>query len=395
MKKDRVYTLFLMIAITAYVLVELAKPDPVDFTSDFTRTKTIPYATKILHEELGTLFPEQQISGNEETLYYLPEEDSAKLNWIFLNSTLEWDEYEAEQILQRVENGSTVFLGGLIRGYLADTLNIEYTYNYSYGDSLLSGESISAELKSDELNINRSWDHKADITYNYLSSYDTLRTSVLGYWENSQANFIRIQWGEGFIYHHSSPHLFTNYYLRKPELAEYAFIALSHMPVRDTVWDQYYKDGRAAGSSPLYVIFSIEALKYAWITAFITLILFMVFKAKRLQRIIPVMRKPENSTLAFTRTISELYFEQGNHSELFKKKFNFFVDYINSHLRLQYEPENDIFREQLAMRSGVDHSSVNELIDGLELMRSSTKLTDRHLKKITDQIDQFYKLSQR
>lgn len=395
MKTERVYIAFLVFSILVYVAIELTKPTPIDWSNDFTRNKSIPYATEILFDEIDTLFPNEKITLNQESLYLFESSFITQKNWIFINSELMFDEQEMENLLNEVYNGDNVFITGVITGFLADTLNLEYDFYYGFFDSTFTQQSLSLNIESEILDLNESWDFDADGTYNHIVSYDTSRTIELGKWENGHVNFIKTDHGSGSIYINSTPYLFTNYFLRDPESATYAFSALSHLPIQPTVWDTYYKDGKPTSGTPLYVILNTQYLNYAWYLALISLGLFMIFKAKRRQRIIPILTPLENSTLEFTRTIGNLYQEQGSHKEILEKKVQFFLEYINSHLRLDTSELDEKLRVDVAFRSGVDRQVVFKLFDTIELTQHAMKISDRELKLLTDQIDQFYKNSQR
>ena len=218
---------------------------------------------------------------------------------------------------------------------------------------------------------------------------------MLGNWNQNQVNFIKISWGKGNFYLNSTPHLFTNYYLRKPEQAKYAFTALSYLPIQNTVWDGYYKSGRNVAGTPLSIVLSTDGLKQAWYLALITLLLFMIFKARREQRIIPIIQPPKNSSIQFAETIGELYLEQGSHSEILEKKLKFFYEYIINHLRLNPSTIDMKFKTALSQRSGIEKQEILKLFDLIELSGSSQKVSQTQLTLITKKIDEFYKKSQR
>ena len=54
--------------------------------------------------------------------------------------------------------------------------------------------------------------------------------------------------------------------------------------------------------------------------ALLSIILFIFFNAKRRQRIIPIIEPLVNSTVDFTKTIGNLYFQQNNNADLINKK---------------------------------------------------------------------------
>lgn len=397
MRKDRIYIVLMVTSIIVFILVELLKPKPVDWSNDYTQYKYIPYATKILHEELGTLFPASEIVENSRTLYEFQDQiDEYPRNWIFINSQIPMDKFDTDILLDQVYMGDDVFLAGYIDGKLADTLNLEFEYFYSMFDSTTLKKDLHVTFNDPDYVKDEGWKLRTSETFFYITSYDSSITTELGGWtEYDMLNFISVEWGDGRIFIHSNPHLFTNYYLRDPDLAPYAFAALSHLPVRTTVWDEYYKDGRVGIKSPLSVIFSTDSLRYAWQLSFFTLLLFMIFKSKRVQRIIPIVKAPENSSLNFAKTIGQLYLEQGTHKDISDKKVQFFYDYIKNNLRLDQEEDPEQFKTDIAARSGIELTQINKLFDLIELTGESEKISDSELKLVTDNIDQFYKNSQR
>lgn len=395
MKRERIYITFLILSILLYISVEIMKPKPVNWSPDFTKNKSIPYATEILYGELETLFPDSELNENLNTLYSFEEGKAGQKNWIFVNNQFFFDKLESEILLDQISLGDQIFIAGPIEGFLADTLNIEYNSYYALFDSTILKDSMALSMKSVALNLDKKWNYNSDATFDYFVSYDSSITKELGSWEKEQTNFIVMEIGNGKLFLNSTPRLFTNYFLRNPKQATYAYSALSHLPIQKTIWDEYYKAGKTVAGTPMSVILNTESLKQAWYIALFALLLFMIFRAKRKQRIIPILKSPENSTLTFTETIGSLYLEQGSHKEILEKKIHFFYDYIKTHLRLDTSEIDEKFKIDLAYRSGIAQNEVLKLFDLLELTKNSKKISDSELKTVTDSIDQFYKTTQR
>ncbi len=395
MRKDRLYIALLLFSVAVYAASEILKPKPVDWSPDFTQSGYIPFSSHILYDELGSVFPENRITENRTNLFDRSGFPPETTNWIFLNDELSFDEYETEILLNRAENGDHLFLSGLVTGVMGDSLDLNYEFFYSFFDSTATKDTLRLNLNRTAFQPGEGWGINARGSFYHITSYDSSRTEVLGTIEGQLVNFIVTDRGKGKIYVNSTPYLFTNYYLRNPESATYTFAALSHLPERSTVWDEYYKAGRSGMDTPMYVILNTEALKYAWYTAILGVFLFMIFKAKRKQRVIPVISPPENSSLTFARTIARLYQEQGNHKEILQKKIRFFYEYIKHNLRLDITEIDEGFKRDLANRSGVNVKEVFRLFDLLDLVEKSPAVSDKELKMVTDQIDQFYKNTQR
>ena len=63
-------------------------------------------------------------------------------------------------------------------------------------------------------------------------------------------------------------------------------------------------------------ILQSQALKWAFYMTLISLILFVIFRGKRTQRIIPVIDPLKNATLDFTKTIGDLYYQPVSYTHL-------------------------------------------------------------------------------
>src|SRR5690606_21049384 len=118
------------------------------------------------------------------------------------------------------------------------------------------------------------------------------------------------------------------YQLLKKDNQKYAAAILSYLPDEPIFYDYHEKVGQELGSSPLRFILSKPALRAAWYLGLISLVLFMIFNAKRKQRIVKVIKPLENTTVAFTKTIGNLYYETKDHNNLIDKKITYFLEYI-------------------------------------------------------------------
>ena len=73
----------------------------------------------------------------------------------------------------------------------------------------------------------------------------------------------------------------------------------------------------------------------------------MIFNAKRKQRIVKVVKPLENTTVAFTKTIGNLYYETKDHNNLIDKKITYFLEYIRRVYYLDTQMLNEKFIKNL------------------------------------------------
>ncbi|MDX1672287.1 MAG: DUF4350 domain-containing protein [Balneolaceae bacterium] len=397
-KKERIYIIVLVSSVVLYVIFQVMKPKPVDWNPSFTGLDKVPYGCYILRDQLPTLFPGQEVIPRTEPIYTSYNDTSDTKNYIFINNSFSPDRLETEKLIERVSQGNRAFISALyMEGALPDTLGftVAQALNLRFDQTTLSEDSLGLNFTNPRIRRDRPWYYPEENIRVYFSSLDTVNTVVLGTNDKEEVNFIQIPFGEGAFFIHVNPLVFTNYYLLKPGKAGYAFRALSYLPEQPTVWDEYYKVGRSYIRTPVRYIVSQVDLKWAWFTTLVTILLFMVFRAKRNQRIIPIHRPPKNTSLEFVKTVGRLYHQHGNHKDLAEKKILYFREYLQSRLRLQIKPPDRDFIRHVAARSGLDRAFVSDLFNTINSMQQKEEITLQQLQKLNNKIDHFYQHSLR
>ena len=170
----------------------------------------------------------------------------------------------------------------------------------------------------------------------YFSAFDSINYSILGYakTDKKRVNFIKIPFGNGTILLHTEPKAFTNYNILKDDRYRYVESILSYLPDDDVYFDSYSKRqtpyGDAEEESNLSWFLEQLSFRWAWYTALIFLLLFMIFNAKRRQRIIKIIKPLQNTSLAFVKTISNLYIETQDYKNLIDKKITYFLEKVRT-----------------------------------------------------------------
>ena len=121
----------------------------------------------------------------------------------------------------------------------------------------------------------------------------------------------------------------------------------------------------------------------------------MFVRARRRQRIIPVIEPLRNTTVEFVRTVGRLYFRHGNHANLAHKKITYLLDYIRTHLRLPTGTRDAAFRHRVADRAGVPLADVETLFDAVERIAARDRLTADELARFNAHVEDFYEHARR
>ncbi|NVK04750.1 MAG: hypothetical protein HWD92_07995 [Flavobacteriia bacterium] len=123
----------------------------------------------------------------------------------------------------------------------------------------------------------------------------------------------RVPKGEGYVYVITTFAPFTNYCLSSPENFAFASDFTALYP-DDFFWlSNYYfipegqdDEYERESNSPLQFLVSNRSLRWAWYILLISLLLFLVFRTQRQQRIIPVITAKKNQSLEFAKSLGIL-----------------------------------------------------------------------------------------
>ncbi len=323
---------------------------------------------------------------------------AALKNYIFINSSFAPGETDAKALLDFVDKGNTVFIAAQeITGVLADSLKIELKIGYyeqAFNKTdLESGpkkDSIYLTLLNTKLTTyNKKYWYRDGTVTGYFSAFDTSQTVVLGKNSNGQASFICVSFGAGVFLISSTPLAYTNYNMLLANNAEFISASLSYLPVRDTYWDEYYKNFREIDSNTLRFIESQPPLFWAYYIALISSFIYIIFEAKRRQRIIPIVEPPKNTTVAFVRTIGRMYFQNGNHKDIASKKIYYFLEYIRTKFFLTTTIFDKEFIDKIVERSGMEKGKVSQLFALIQHIQKANSINQSDLMELNKRLEEF------
>ncbi len=398
MNKERIYIGIFVFSLLLFAVFEWLKPKPINWDESYSGLDKIPFGCYIMRDMLPQLSPGQELSIQNEPIFTAEWDSTGSRNTIYINGSFTPDEFETDKLIRQAEAGHNIFIAAnSVSGSLADTLgiNIYQPLSFTQEDSAgVATDSVSLNFMNQQIRANKPWSFAVGISNRYFTDYDTAKTTVLGK-TGHETNFIRIKQGKGSLFLHTMPQVFTNYHMQDKQKANYAFRALSYLPVQPTTWDEYNKLGRSTAGSPMRYIVSHEYLKWGWITALAGLFLFMIFRAKRRQRIIPEIQKPQNTSLQFTKTIGRLYFEHGNRKDIIRKKITYFLQYIRSRFRLDTQTFDQEFLDNLSGRTGIEKDAISELFEQISAIQDKPDLSSKELYSINKKIENFYQQTSR
>jgi len=385
--KQNKYYIILFVAFAVLVYLEYSKPKDINWKQSYSAEDKIPYGSYILKEELKAAFPEKAIISNEKTYYqFLKNESHSSI--LFITDEFSPSETDLNILLKHLAAGNNIFIAANeFSRLISDTLKFEKSYSFygAFSDTM-------AELSFTNKQFNNEiFVYKKAISNNYFTKFDTTNTTVLG--NNQQGvNFIKTKFHKGNLYLNLEPLAFTNFAILAEKNFEYPFNALSYLPYGEIVWDEFYKPAKSfrTKQTPLYFILETPTLKYAWFIILFGVIFYVLFKGKRLQRIIPVITPPSNTSLEFIETIGRLYFFRGSHKDLAEKKFSYFSEYLRSNYFLKTNNFTNEHYQRIAEKTGVGKNLIADIFNKYRKIANQSSISQQELFSLNKDIETFY-----
>lgn len=379
------------LAIVSVIVLELVRPQPLNWRPSYTSGDKIPFGCFILYQELPNLMgvPVESISKDPYE-FFADRELETNTAYLLINENYYFDANQVEAMKNYVANGNTVFLSALQFGYiLNDSLGIE-----AYSDYVFPENTLVPKFYNQDLNKNTKTNFKKRVYKSYFDSVDTLKTEALGYFEPDDSddeptlNLIRLRHGNGEFIMHTLPHAFTNYYLLQSD-PDYAAKVLSFVKAEKVYWDSYLKYGKKVVASPIQFVLTNPPLKWAYYLSILGLIAFVLFVAKREQRLIEVIHPLENSSVEFTRTVGNLYLQHGDFTDIITKKINYFMAHIRSHYYINTNEPKKEFIQRLALKTNHTVEQTEKLIQFIDHLKSKSVHTEQDLIALNKKMEAF------
>ena len=380
-KTLKIYIAFLVLLIAAIVVIDSNRPKPIDWTPTFSLKDKIPYGMYVFDQEINSLLKGQKIRKFKTTPYeyfdskydYDSLVNDYRINGTFLSISKisNFDAASITEICSFVDHGNNAFISSeMMPNALLDSLNLKMDSEYKYSDSIYNWVA-NKKLGNQKYKIIEG------VNNNYFSKIDTLNTTVLGYQngDSTRINFIKVNYKTGVFYLHTQPVAFTNFHLLKDNHHEYAEKVLSYIPKGKVFWCIKDQTGEVISDSPMRYILSQPALKWAWYIFLMGMLVFIFFNAKRKQRVVPIIKPLANTTVDFTKTIGNLYYQEGDHNNIIDKKIIYFLEKVRNEYLIETNRLDDDFIKKLHLKSGKKIDDIKDIVSLINAYRKNNYLS--------------------
>ncbi len=391
---------YLLIA-CSFLLIQCQKQT--NWTESFSTKSKDPFGTYIIEQELPEIFHKNTVeilAVNITDYIYDNEENSTLKNYVIINrNTSKIGSDGIRSFLDFIEKGNDAFLS---LQYFHSELREQLEFDISSPQSKLYSSNQLQDLDG-YLSLS---DSKKEYYYNrnihgiYFDYWDSETTTILGHQSVDgvdEVNFIKIKHGEGNLFLHTQPIVFSNYYLLKEDNT-YASKVLSHVSNKEVLWDPHTKkaeygndDTENSGPSIFQYFWSSPALTAFLLVISFGTLLFLLINARRKQRAKPEVEPLQNNAVAFAHAISNLYYIEGDHRNLIDKKIKFFLDKIRNQYLIDTQHLNQFFVEKLASKTGNDLETTRKLVDKIKEYNTKENCSSLDLIECNTMIDNYLK----
>lgn len=384
-----------------------------------------PYGVKLLFETLEqSASPQQALQVVDDSLKNKLPLTSSPSNYLFIGGGIFLDSINEDHLVQYIAKGNTALLvlrafpyqflehfipescteeGWIEEGLFRDTV----AHCFLKEGAVLQDQNYRIRQVRKKRVVYREWTYLKDY-YNYCSEWYSME--VLGNLGEERVNFFVLEHGAGKLLIHLTPLAFTNYQFIKPEGRDYVAAVLDYLGEGPIYWDDYNQIEAAlarglnqgGGSSrksfnqqgPLQYILSEPALAWAWYLTLAAGLLFLLFRAKRRQRVIPVLAENKNTSLEFIQMISQLYLSQKDHRKLALQKMRLWKNYLRDRYQIHLKDQPDEKEiEALAAKTGTSVDLIQEILDRYQSIYRSLQIKDLRLQEFHQVLNTFYQTS--
>lgn len=327
---------------------------------------------------------EDTITSSDPLSVYNDINISDTITYLFINTDFRLESADEEYLLDFVGIGHNLFISAeYIDNSLLNFLNLEA------GQGSYINDTIYNMLDNPDKRYNFRPVSIPQIIKIEKSKYPV---RVLAQNREGKPVFIQVRYGKGNIFLHTVPNAFTNQNLVKSLKYDFAFRCLSYIPKNNKIlWDEYQTQGPV--NTMLEEIFKQASLLLSLLIVFIGFLIFIIFRAKRTQRVIPIIKPPVNSSIEFLDTISNLYYKKKDFRVIVDKRHTYFLDFIRKNYYLSTEHIDTEFIKNVGVKSGFNEESLKDLFKLYDEIKLYSSISNTTFLKYNNLLDEFYRVA--
>jgi hypothetical protein len=99
----------------------------------------------------------------------------------------------------------------------------------------------------------------------------------------------------------------------------------------------------------------------------------------------------QNTTLDFTKTIGNLFYETKDHKNVVQKKITYFLEHLRNEYLMDTQNLDETFVKRLALKSGKEIDETQQLIKLINQLKRKVYFEEKDVLDITKAVERFHK----
>lgn len=388
--KKRIIFYVLGLLLVAYIM-----PVVKNWSPSYSKDHNWPYGAEVTLDVWSDLFENVELKEADLPIWNTLQDidhDERHL-YVLFDGSMYFDSLNRSSLLEFVNEGNSVFISANSHdSKLLDTIGISSEEYFGDFSRVLRGMQLDTVALDFFESRDSSYSFLIADYHNYYESIDSVNSEIIALahgLEKDHLTYIKVRFGNGYFYLHNQPLLLTNYYILQDEGKRYLERLTSYLPSHKVIWDNSHKAINALSKrSPLHVILSSVALKWAYWLCIIGLLLLFLFRTKRRQRVIPVIEPPANDSVDFTKTMGSLYFNTASNKTIALKKINILKEYLSREMYLRDIEFTQIEIARIVNKSNQSKDDVEKLFELINRIQESQSISPSRLKLLNKRINQ-------
>jgi hypothetical protein len=244
--------------------------------------------------------------------------------------------------------------------------------------------------------------YTGDVDFSFISKAGgdcNIPCDRAGFIDERHCNYAIWSVGKGTIRIHTNPILFTNYFIITDEGFGYASAVFDFLdPDEDLYFDTFSlkppgKTDYNQEDVPenwLSFILKSPGLKWSYFLLIFGTLLFLLFRARRRQRPVPVIEPNTDYSIEYLMTISRFFLKGDNHIQIARKKKQLFFRHLARKYGASLIKQNNALAQVIVARTGLTAPFVGRLLEDLYLLDNKEHLSNTELLDILNRIHYFY-----
>lgn len=414
--------------------LQMHLPRPFSWEATFKPHDSNPFGCELFDSVMRVSLP-QGYTVSKATLYQLAQ-SKRRQNVLIVSEHIQFDSLDCVFLKQLLHQGSRIIIAGFME-YEYDNASFPLQFGaYSNGYDMFTIKYLHQLMQDHSQQVYdtlywtagegypaASYCHFRLLSASPIDTDSTLWHTLLWHWETRSVYADSIyneetgeyqylkdsliqepvaacrRVGRGELVLTSLPLYFTNYAvldntLRQP-LGRMMNILGNAPVVRTTAYQMTEEPSTdKEESSPLSVFAKHKPLRWAWRLAVALIVVFFIFHARRRQRVIPVIKAPQNHSLELIRLIGTMFWHRHDNSGLIKSKTRLFAEEVRHRMGLDIFDNNDndnIFLT-IAHYTGMPYEDVAQHIKRLRLIYfDEGNISEKEMMQMTDWMNEILK----